>query len=73
MSSIFTSLAILAQHNAGSGCRANRSRPSHDSALFFIKQFSLISPSEFPRITVGNSLFWAGLFVAGIKPCHLDA
>ena len=32
----------------------------------FFKQFSLISPSEFPRITVGNSLFSAELFVAGI-------
>lgn len=41
--------------------------------MFFVKQFSLISPSEFPRITVGNSLFLAGLFVAGMKPCHLDA
>ena len=41
--------------------------------MFFVKQFSLISPSEFPRITVGNSLFSAGLFVAGMKPCHLDA
>ena len=41
--------------------------------LFFVKHFSLISPLEFPRITVVNSLFSAGLFVTGMEHCHLDA
>ena len=41
--------------------------------MFFFKQFSLISPSEFPRITVGNFLLSAGLFVAGITGSAFDA
>ena len=45
----------------------------NDRGVFFVKQFSLISPSEFPQITVGNSLFSAGLFVTGMEHCHLDA